>query len=136
MVETRSVPWLVFDGDCAFCTSSATWVAARLRRPSGPNAHLIAWQFADLTTLGTDSTRAQREVLWVTPDGDLAGGAQAFARWLQFRGGAYGALGTVMRLPGVRTLAAGVYRLVANNRQRLPGGTPACALPPPPDPSP
>ena len=85
--------------------------------------------------MGTDSTRAQREVLWVTPGGEVAGGAQAFARWLQFRGGAYGVIGTAMRLPGVRTLAAGVYRLVANNRQRLPGGTPACALPPPTQPS-
>ena len=136
MIENRSVPWLVFDGDCAFCTSSATWVADRLRRPAGPNAHLIAWQFVDLAALGTDSARAQREVLWVTPGGEIAGGAQAFAKWLQFRGGAYGVLGTVMRLPGVRTLAAGVYRLVADNRQRLPGGTPACALPPPADSSP
>jgi predicted DCC family thiol-disulfide oxidoreductase YuxK len=36
----------------------------------------------------------------------------------------------VLRTPPVRWLAAGVYRLIANNRQRMPGGTAACALPP------
>jgi len=29
----------------------------------------------------------------------------------------------------LRWIAAGVYRLIANNRQRMPGGTTACALP-------
>ena len=64
-----------------------------------PNAHLVAWQFTDLAALGTDPARAQREVLWVTPDGEIAGGAQAFARWLQFRGGAYGLLGRCCGCP-------------------------------------
>jgi hypothetical protein len=33
-----------------------------------------------------------------------------------------------MLLPPVSWLAAGVYSLVAANRMRLPGGTPACAV--------
>ena len=36
-----------------------------------------------------------------------------------------------MDLPFVRELAAAVYRLIAENRHRMPGGSPACALPPP-----
>ena len=32
----------------------------------------------------------------------------------------------------VNTLAGIVYRWVARNRHRLPGGTPACSLPPAP----
>ncbi|GAA1850815.1 thiol-disulfide oxidoreductase DCC family protein [Microlunatus capsulatus] len=127
----RDRPWLVFDGDCAFCTTSATWVAERLHRPSGPDALLVPWQFTDLDALGTTAERAQTEVLWVEPDGAVAGGAAAFAAWLRFRGGAYALLGRAMGLPLVRPVAAAVYRLVARNRSRMPGGTPACALPPP-----
>lgn len=127
----RDRPWVVFDGDCAFCTTSATWVAERLHRPDGTDALLVPWQQTDLDALGTTAERAQTEVLWVEPDGRLVGGAEAFAAWLCFRGGAYGLLGGLIGLPGFRTIAAAVYRLVARNRSRLPGGTPACALPPP-----
>ncbi|MCW2811345.1 MAG: hypothetical protein JWP61_1803 [Friedmanniella sp.] len=127
----RRVPWLIFDGDCAFCTTSATWVAERLHRRDAPDVQLVPWQFTDLAGLGLTDERARFEALLVHPDGTVHGGASAFAHWLRFRGGAYGVLGSAMLLPGVRSLAAAVYRLVARNRQRLPGGTPACALPPP-----
>jgi predicted DCC family thiol-disulfide oxidoreductase YuxK len=127
----REVPWLIFDGDCAFCTSSAQWLAARLERPRWPNAQLTPWQFIDLAALGTTAERAQREALWVGTDGTIYGGAAAFAEWLKFRGGAYGIAGRTMGVPVVRALAAAVYRVIAKNRHRMPGGTPACALPPP-----
>ena len=124
------MPWLIFDGDCSFCTSSASWVGDRLHRKDGPNARLIAWQFTDLEALGTTRERAQREVLWATPEGEVYGGAQAFAQWLQFRGQPYAILGRLMEVQPIRALAAVVYRLIASNRQRMPGGSPACALPP------
>ena len=76
------MPWLIFDGDCAFCTSSAQWLALRLRRARGPNARLVPWQFTDLAALGTTAERAQREALWVAIDGGIHGGAAAFAKWL------------------------------------------------------
>jgi predicted DCC family thiol-disulfide oxidoreductase YuxK len=37
--------------------------------------------------------------------------------------------GGVLRAPGVRALAASVYRRVAANRYRMPGGTAACQIP-------
>ena len=126
----REVPWLIFDGDCAFCTSSAQWLAGKLHRPLGPNARLVPWQFTDLAALGTTAQRAQREVLWVTTNGTIHGGAAAFADWLKFRGGGYAIPGHLMSLPIVRSLAAAVYRVIAKNRHRMPGGSPACALPP------
>lgn len=129
-VASRPVPWLVFDGDCAFCTSSATWVSHRLHRTTVPDVHLVPWQITDLAGLGLTAKRAQFEALLVLPDGTIHGGAFAFAHWLRYRGGAYGVLGSAMLLPGVRSLAAAVYRVAARNRQRMPGGTPACALPP------
>jgi predicted DCC family thiol-disulfide oxidoreductase YuxK len=123
-------PQLIFDGDCGFCTTSATWIARRLHRPQGLDAELAPSQFTDLGALGTTQERAEREVLWVATDKTLYGGADAVAQWLRFRGGPYGVAGRVMGLPAVKQLAGLVYRLVAANRQRLPGGTPACALPP------
>ena len=100
-----------------------------VRRDRTPR--LVPWQFTDLAALGTTAERAQREALWVGTDGTIYGGAAAFAEWLKFRGGAYAVAGHVMNLPVVRALAAAVYRVIAKNRHRMPGGSPACALPPP-----
>jgi predicted DCC family thiol-disulfide oxidoreductase YuxK len=127
----RDVPLVIFDGDCGFCTSSAHWVARRLNRRRGPNAALVPWQFTDLPALGTTAERAQREALWVGTDGEIHGGAAVFAEWLTFRGGVYAVAGRLMNLPLVRSLASAVYRVIAKNRHRMPGGSPACALPPP-----
>jgi predicted DCC family thiol-disulfide oxidoreductase YuxK len=126
----REVPWIIYDGDCAFCTSSADWLARRLHRPEGPNPRLVPWQFTDLAALGTTAERTQREALWITPEGTIYGGAAVFTEWLKFRGGSYAAVGHAMNLPGIQGLAAAVYRLIAKNRHRMPGGSPACALPP------
>jgi predicted DCC family thiol-disulfide oxidoreductase YuxK len=128
--ERRELSLLIFDGDCAFCTASANWVAQRLHRKDGPNAQLVAWQFLDLATLGTSQQRTQKEALWIATDGTIAGGAEAFAAWLRFRGELYGLAGSALTLPGIRQLAAAVYRLIARNRHQMPGGSPACALPP------
>jgi predicted DCC family thiol-disulfide oxidoreductase YuxK len=125
----RPVPVVIFDGDCGFCTSSVTWVAARLHRDGGRGADLVPWQVTDLAALGTTVERAQREMLWVDPGGRIAGGAAAFAAWLRHSGGAYAALGRLMDAPAIRSLASAVYRLVARHRNLMPGGTPACALP-------
>src|SRR5215207_7316379 len=81
----RDVPWIIYDGDCAFCTSSANWLARRLHRRKGSNARLVPWQFIDLAALGTTAERTQREALWVSPEGTIYGGAAAFAQWLKFR---------------------------------------------------
>ena len=129
--EVVDRPLLIFDGDCAFCTSSARWLHRRLSRRDGTAAEMVPWQFTDLAALGTTAERAQREVLWVEPDGVIYGGARAVARWLRHRGGAYGIAGRVMGVPPVRQVADAVYRLIARNRHRMPGGSPACALPPP-----
>jgi predicted DCC family thiol-disulfide oxidoreductase YuxK len=118
-------PILIFDGDCAFCTTSARWLQGKLRTAVAVEPS----QLTDLASYGTDSDRAAHEVLWVDEAGRIHGGAQAVARWLIHSGGAWRVLGRALTLPPVRWFAAGVYRLIANNRQRMPGGTPACALP-------
>jgi predicted DCC family thiol-disulfide oxidoreductase YuxK len=94
-----------------------------------PRCDITPWQRVDLKSLGVDQQRAEYEVLWVTPDGASYGGAQGVAKLLLGSGGGWAVLGGLLRLPPLRWVAHGVYRLVANNRERMPGGTPACALP-------
>lgn len=121
----RTLPVLIYDGDCAFCTSSVLFV----ERHVGPRCEITPWQFADLDSLGITSERAEYELLWVTPTGAAHGGAQAVAKLLLSAGRGWAVPGALLTVPPLRWIAHGVYRLIANNRQRMPGGTPACALP-------
>lgn len=99
------------------------------RRLVRPRCETVAWQHADLVSLGVTEERARHEALWVTPTGRVYGGAQAVAKALLSAGGVWSVVGAVLTLPPVRWVAHGLYRLVADNRGRLPGGTAACAVP-------
>ncbi|MFE3648887.1 thiol-disulfide oxidoreductase DCC family protein [Streptomyces sp. NPDC059152] len=121
----RTRPVLVYDGDCGFCTTSVN-IAERYLRP---RCLITAWQFTDLDALGVTQQRAEHEVLWITPTGTVHGGAQAVAKLLLGAGAPWSVAGAVLTLPPVRWIAHAVYRLIATNRHRMPGGTPACALP-------
>lgn len=122
---TTRLPILIFDGDCGFCTTSARWLQRRQRT----TAAVDPWQFTDLAAYGTTAERATYEVLWVDPDGQIHGGAQAFAQWFIYTGDRWSIPGVALTVPPLRWIAAGIYRLIANNRQLMPGGTPACAIP-------
>jgi predicted DCC family thiol-disulfide oxidoreductase YuxK len=127
-------PVLVYDGDCGICTKAARLISGKTERGDErrwripADADVVAFQFADLGALGTTAERAEYEVLWVE-DGRVYGGAQAVARLLVNAGGLWRPLGLIACVPPVRWIAHGVYRLIADNRYRLPGGTPACAFP-------
>ncbi|MFF7177984.1 DCC1-like thiol-disulfide oxidoreductase family protein [Streptomyces sp. NPDC008121] len=121
----RTRPVLVYDGDCGFCTASA----AAARRLLHPSCEFTAWQSADLALLGVPQERAEYEALWVTPVGAVYGGAQAVAKLLLRAGGGWAVLGAVLSLAPVRWIAHVVYRVIADNRGRLPGGKRACAAP-------
>ncbi len=124
MTAARGSGTLVFDGDCGFCTTSAGWA-----RRIAPGAAVVAWQQADLAALGVDRAAAAA-VQYVDAGGRVSGGAAAVASYLVGAGRVWRLLGWFLLLPGVRAVAALGYRLVADNRYRLPGGTPACRLPP------
>jgi predicted DCC family thiol-disulfide oxidoreductase YuxK len=120
----RARPVLLFDGDCAFCTS-----CAQLLERIGPDAEIVAWQLTDLAELGITEERATEAVRWVESDGTVRSGHEAIAATLTAAGGIWKVAGRTLLLPGISWLAAKTYRLVAGNRHRLPGGTPACARP-------
>ncbi|MFR9731086.1 thiol-disulfide oxidoreductase DCC family protein [Saccharopolyspora sp. MS10] len=118
-------PVLIYDGDCGFCTRSVR-IAARLPL----RARIAPWQEADLAALRTTEQRARHEVLWVDERGAVSGGAAAVAALLRHCGFPWSVPGFLLSLPVLRAVAALVYRAIAANRHRLPGATPACALPP------
>ena len=116
-------PVLVFDGDCAFCTSSA-----HLLERIGPKAEIVAWQHADLDALGITAAQATEAVQWIGADGTVRSGHEAIAAALATAGWPWRLTARAILLPGISSLAAITYRLIARNRHRLPGGTPACKL--------
>ncbi|ANJ10730.1 DUF393 domain-containing protein [Streptomyces sp. BPPL-273] len=121
----RTSPLLVFDGDCGFCTTAVRVLERRVR----PRCRTVARQRADLGALGVSGDRAAHEVLWVTPVGTVYGGSDAVAKLLLSAGGAWRLLGAALLVPPARNAAHVLYRLVADNRSRLPGRTEACAVP-------
>jgi len=117
----RTRPVLLFDGDCAFCTS-----CARVIERIGPEAEIVAWQLIDLAELGVTEEQAAAAVQWVGVDGRTRSGHEAIAAMLVTAGPIWTIAGRALLLPGISPLAAKAYGLVADNRHRLPGGTPAC----------
>lgn len=115
-------PVFLYDGDCAFCTTCALLVEKRIK----PEAAVLAWQFADLDALGVTEEQATDAVQWIQPDGLLRAGHEAVAAMLRTSGPLFRLIGRFLLLPGISPIAARVYALVAANRYRLPGGTPAC----------
>jgi predicted DCC family thiol-disulfide oxidoreductase YuxK len=126
-VSPRTRPILLYDGSCGFCTS-----CARVLQRIGPDAEIVAWQSTDLTALGVTEEQATAAVQWVQIDGTTRSGHEAIAATLNTAGPIWKLIGHAILLPGITWTAARVYRLVADNRYRLPGGTAACARPTPP----
>jgi predicted DCC family thiol-disulfide oxidoreductase YuxK len=120
-MAARTGPVLLYDGDCAFCTR-----CAQALERTGPNAETVAWQLTDLDELGITEEQAAAAVQWVSIDGEVRSGHEAIAATLKSAGGIWKIAGRTILLPGVSWLAAKCYRLVATNRHRLPGSTPAC----------
>ncbi|HSN07035.1 MAG TPA: DCC1-like thiol-disulfide oxidoreductase family protein [Candidatus Angelobacter sp.] len=131
-----ALPVLVYDGDCAFCSTSVRWLESLF--PGSFEA--VPYQYADLGALGLDARACHERVQWVDAvTSRLARhetGARAVGDLLRRggadRGGVLGAvsrgLGGLARTRPTSWLAEGVYLLVAANRRRLPGGTPTCGL--------
>ena len=129
-------PVLVFDGDCAFCTTSVLWLQRRF--PDG--FAVVPYQRTDLELLGLTEAQCNSRVQWIADvqaprTSRHESGARAVGALLRAggrsRGGVVGSLwaavGVLPFVPPTSWAAEAVYRVVAANRQRLPGGTPACA---------
>ncbi len=118
-------PLLIFDGDCSFCSSSARfarrWVDRRARFAIEP------FQQLDLPALGLTVDDCEAAAWFVTGSGARHAGAQAISVALRSGAAGWPPIGRLLAAPGIRLLAAVVYRWVSANRYRLPGGTPHCS---------
>jgi len=124
-----ALPVLLFDGDCSFCTSCANWARRHIR-------HLdttVPYQHPDLAALGVTAEQCEQAVQWVGTDHKVLSAHLAIAQVLIDAGTGWAVIGRAMQLPGLRQLSGIVYRWVARNRSRLPGGTPACSIQDRPD---
>jgi predicted DCC family thiol-disulfide oxidoreductase YuxK len=120
---TSSQPVFVYDGDCAFCSTCARFILRRIPTP----AHVTPWQHVDIAALGLTEDECDTAVQWV---GRVhTSGPAAIADLLRSSGGIWRGLGRVLALRPVLAAAGPVYRFVARHRDRMPGGTAACALP-------
>jgi predicted DCC family thiol-disulfide oxidoreductase YuxK len=124
-MTTVTRPTFVYDGDCSFCTSCATFIQRRI--PS--RAAVVPWQFSDLDALGLSLDQVEQAVQWVAPDGTVSAGPDAIAALLLDAGRAWEIPGRALRLGPVRFAAWPAYKWVAGHRHLLPGGTAACSLP-------
>ena len=83
-----------------------------------------------MAALGLTDEDGLKQAWFADAKGQLSGGAEAINRALRYcwwlRPFTY-----LYPLPGIRQLQDWVYRWVAENRYRLPGSTPQCALPTP-----
>lgn len=81
-----------------------------------------------MAALGLSDEDGMAKAWFVDAAGQLTGGAEAINRSLRYcwwlRPFTY-----LYPLPGIRQLQDRAYRWVADNRYRLPGSTPQCALP-------
>ena len=119
---------LLYDGDCGVCTRLSRVVTTTVRRRREDFA-VSAYQDADLPSLGLTPEQCDEALRWVDARGRVSSAQDAVARVLLAGKLPFKPLGALILLPGVNALAGVVYRWVALNRHRLPGGTPACSLP-------
>ena len=118
-----SRPIFLYDGDCAFCSSCARFIERRI--PT--RAKVAAWQFSDLAALGVTRDAAESAVQWIDERGAVAGPV-AISRLLRDGGRLWRVPGIVLGRRPVLAIAWPIYRWIARNRHRLPGGSATCSL--------
>ncbi|WP_344129161.1 thiol-disulfide oxidoreductase DCC family protein [Luedemannella flava] len=128
-MSTPAQAVFLYDGDCAFCSSCARFLTRRVPTP----ATVAAWQRVDIAALGVTGAECDTAVQWITADATgrptHVSGPAAIAALLRSSTPAWRVLGRLLAVRPVLAAAGPVYRLVARNRDRMPGGTAACALP-------
>jgi predicted DCC family thiol-disulfide oxidoreductase YuxK len=118
---------LIFDGDCAFCTTTARWVETRLE----PGHPVVAWQALEsLEPFRLTVDDVTTAAWWIDVRGTPHRGERAMGHALLACRAPWPIVGRLLLVPPVCWLAAPIYRWVARNRHRMPGATDACALPP------
>ena len=99
-----------------------------IQRRIRTSATIVAHQKADLKVLGLTTEQCNQALQWVNSEGRIRSGSRAVAELLKTANGAWPVLGVLIDLPIILFFSSAIYKLIAKNRQHLPGGTVACAL--------
>lgn len=114
---------LIFDGDCAICSTSARL----LKRITKGRISIKPYQHLDLEKYGLTAELTSKAVYYISNEKRYVA-AEAMGRVLIDSKTIWVVAGAFIQLPLVKILAKKVYYLIAANRHRLPGGTPECQL--------
>ena len=131
MIRTEPVPWLLWDGDCGFCSRCAGWVE---RHDRDDRVRVQAYQDAPSPPITPEiRDAAARAVQYVYPDGHFVSGSRAVFATLRRIG--YPGPWRVLSWPPLVWIAELGYRIVARNREFFArilfrGETPACRVSP------
>lgn len=120
---------LIYDRDCGVCTTLSHLVTRRVRQRPGDFVVTAYQHVDDLGSLGLSAQACDEALQWVGESGRVSSAQDAVARVLLAGRPAVRPVGALILVPGINALAGVVYRWVALNRHRLPGGTPTCSLP-------
>jgi predicted DCC family thiol-disulfide oxidoreductase YuxK len=126
-VASARAPLLVYDGDCAFCTSAARWAERGWRGA----ATAVSWQVLGddgLAARGLTAGQARAAAWWVGGDGTVSRGHRAIGEALAAGRGWRHAAGVAVLHPPVGWVASAAYPLVVRFRHRLPGATATCRV--------
>lgn len=128
--RTVTPPVLIFDGDCAFCSSAVRFLQRAIDRRS--RYAVQPYQFIDLVPFDLTDEQTSEALRFVAADGTVHSGAMAVSHALRRSAPGWRPAGWVLAAPGIRWVADRAYRWIAAHRHQLPGGTAACKLPQPP----
>jgi predicted DCC family thiol-disulfide oxidoreductase YuxK len=113
---------LIYDGDCAFCKQSLKWALGKLPE----FCRYAAYQKLDFTSFGLVIEDVKSQV-WLIEGNRKYGGHRAVS-WLFRQQNHLGWRTLGWLIDFFSPISALVYRWVANNRHRLPGGTAECVI--------
>jgi len=117
-------PILIFDGDCAFCSSSVRV----LRRMIGSKIiRTQPYQRLKPADYGLTEQECSEALRFVSKKGSFAG-SKAVAQVLIESKTPWLVAGRILNLPLISGLANFAYAQIAANRDKLPGGTPECKI--------
>ena len=114
---------VIFDGDCGFCTSCVHFMTRWIR----PGIDVAPWQELDLSAVGLTPAECAQALQCVSDDGSVTSGSRAVTTMLRTAHRPWPWVAAVGDAPVIRGIADVTYRMIARNRSRLPGATPACA---------
>ncbi len=123
---TTNEQFLIFDGECGFCTRCAGWIERRWTRIPAPQAissHALGQEIANLAT--PSPQQMSESVWWISVDHRDAG-ARAVARALIATSSPWRLVGYAIINAPLSWVAEPIYRVVARHRHHLPGSTTTC----------